>query len=235
MAELNRIRYQVTLPIGRVSYPNLAKATVSRDYPDNDPEFNVEFIFGKDTMDLDAKYHTPDASVQPLTVQGLDALMKQITEEHKAANGGYIDMSAWRNPFKPGAAKAHTKSAEQYKGKFFISVKNKQPVICLDQFKQPLDPADKREVYGGMYARAVVSFVTYNKGISAYIDVFQKIEDFTPFGNNSALDGMDMLGALPASGATPAPAPATQVAQTTPVAQATPAAPAEKFNLAGML
>lgn len=83
------------------------------------------------------------------------------------------------NPLRLGSDKEGTNAEDDFKGKVFMTLRSTDRPQVVDQDCEPI--MDKMEVYSGVIGRADIWLYAYdkagNKGVSAIINSFQKLDD----------------------------------------------------------
>ena len=176
--ELQSEYVKVTTPVGRLSYPHLFDTT--NGYEDREkPHYSTEIIFSKDT----------------------DLKVLLAAQEKAAALKWGSDKSKWPKDIKMALKDGDEREGLQgYSGSFYLKAKTGEqyaPAI-VDTGKNEI--IDKKEIYGGVFARVAVSMKAYEisqgknqppkRGVSCYLNAVQKIRDGEKFGG-SAVDMFD--------------------------------------------
>jgi hypothetical protein len=95
------------------------------------------------------------------------------TAKKKLANGQL------KNPLRPGSDKEGTNAEDDFAGKVFMTVRSQDKPQVVDADLEPV--MDSMDVYSGCIGRADIWLYAFdtagNKGVSAIINSFQKLDD----------------------------------------------------------
>jgi hypothetical protein len=175
----------IVTPIGRLSFPHLAKPDEGRQYSDS--KFKGTLLLPKKGVDLG-----------PLKTAALKCAQKKWPKITK--------LDEFVHPFRDG----DLKDAEGYKGCIYIVAKTKRRPKLIGKMKEELDGD---HFYGGCKARFIVSAMTYmlagKPGVTFLLDVVQFAGDGEKLGgggsaNVDALEEITDDGDNPADYAPPA-------------------------------
>lgn len=141
------------------------------------PEFRVNYpalLEPKEDLNGNLKY-----SVEALfyDAKALDK-MKKLCQDAILQTWGKNPPSGLKLPFKSGDDSA----IKEYHGKIYCRFRSTYAVRVVGPNKQPI--TDESQIYPGMWGRAIVTCKAYNmqlsKGVSFYLNLFQKIRDDEP-------------------------------------------------------
>ena len=157
----------VLSPIGRVAYPNMAKARQRK--PTDKPRFSLTLVWPAGTNLDEMKKLAQAAALKKFPGQSLPSNL--------------------RSPFRPGSDKRREDGSlpEGFKADdIFVEFwryeeHGRAPVV--DQSRNEMMPSD---VYAGMNGRVICKASGYdvdgNKGVSMHLEAFQKHSDGEPIG-----------------------------------------------------
>jgi hypothetical protein len=183
--EIKAVKNLVT-PKGRVSYPKLVAPDTKGEYADD--KYKFVLLMPKQGSDLKT--------------------LKEAVLKCAKDNFGptHANLATLLHPFRDGDAADVGKKGPEYKGCIFLNLKTTQRPRYLDSAKQDLDP---KEIYGGCWARAVVTAWPYKQagkcGVTFLLNAVQKLDDGDRFGGGGFdMDALDDVEA-PATEAEEAP------------------------------
>lgn len=159
-------------PVGKASFPSLFKAKLND--LSGKAEYSVDILFDKKT-DLSKLNEAVKKAVQKKWQGSPPKILKHPIKDGDAlkANG---------EPYGP-----------EYKGHFFITVKNTRKPGVVDSQNQPI--LTEQEIYGGCYIRASINAFAFdhkaNKGTSLSLVNVQKVKEGEPFGEATMVAAED--------------------------------------------
>lgn len=159
-------------PKAILSYPNLFKPRVSKEYPDAVPTYTADLLFSSNA--------------------DLTAIKKRI-QEVKIETWGSKDKwpKGIRSPFKDGNEKANN---PEYKDKIYFTATSQRPVKVFDVDKSEV-LGDDGTVYAGCVVAASVVVYAYNtkgnKGVSIGLRGLKKLADGKQFGGGKLASADD--------------------------------------------
>jgi hypothetical protein len=162
----------IVTPKGRISFPHIAEPDSKGKFADN--KYKVTLLMPKDTTDFAA----------------LRAVALKCAQD--AFGPSIKTLKDFQAPFRNG----DEKDLDGYQGQLYITCKSKNRPHVVDRAKNALDP---KEIYGGCFARLVVSACSYQstetvrqadgstkkqvvKGVTFLLDAVQKMGDGDSFG-----------------------------------------------------
>lgn len=97
-------------------------------------------------------------------------------------------LAAFKVPMRDGDTEVDTDLKPEYKGHYFFSAATKMQPSVVDKQLNPI--LEKRDIYSGCYVRISVNLSSYNvdggRGINAYLQNVQKLEDGEPLGSGGS-------------------------------------------------
>lgn len=133
-------------PVGRFSYPNLAKPKADLS---GDLKYSVDLLFEKTKADKDPLFLAIKKATEDALIQQFGALTPEL---HRAIKDGDQKLRASGEP------------NETYAGMYYITFKSSRPIPVVDANKRLLDfVSDEMALVGGDYGRAQI-----NGNIKAY-------------------------------------------------------------------
>lgn len=177
-------RILVRTPVGQISFPNLVKPDVGREYSDN--KYKMDLLFDKATWKEEGK----DLRV---------AVIK--TAQEFFGNPKITKLSDFKHPFKDGDDKDPEKaSSKAYAGKMYVTLKTEyKPSIMKADGKTEMTEKEVEAIKGGDWARAVVSIYGYSQsggGITLGLQLVQFWKEGESFGGGSKAASVALLSEL---------------------------------------
>ena len=181
MAGNQKVTKDITTPVGRLSWPHLSKAQAKANKNDDEQAiYDVQILIPKSDK------------------AGIKSLLTAIKIVGEAKWGP--QWTKVRSPLRDGDAEAEeftedgSTKGQKYPerlGHYFINARSRRPVMVVDRERTPiLDDEVENEIYGGVYAKANLSFYPYsnsgNHGIGCGLNGVQKVKDGEPFGGGPA-------------------------------------------------
>lgn len=181
MAGNQKVTKDITTPVGRLSWPHLSKAQAKANKNDDEQAiYDVQILIPKSDK------------------AGIKSLLTAIKIVGEAKWGP--QWTKVRSPLRDGDAEAGeftedgSTKGQKYPerlGHYFINARSRRPVMVVDRERTPiLDDEVENEIYGGVYAKANLSFYPYsnsgNHGIGCGLNGVQKVKDGESFGGGPA-------------------------------------------------
>lgn len=156
----------------RLSFPSLFEATAFN--PSDKPSFSASFIFPKDHPGVKEIKEAIEATGKEKWNDKWDAIKKSLGTD--------------KIPLKDG----DTKDYDGYAGNLFISARNYNRPVVVDQDRTPLSEADGKP-YAGCYVNASLEFWAqdnnYGKRINCKVRGVQFYKDGDSFGASGSMSG----------------------------------------------